>query len=459
MLADTAHLVIAILLGGNGLIFLYADRHNAASRALAWCFIAAGLATVPAPAQHVSAGAMVLAMFSQVCETLALLFGVEVGIRISRSGEARGRIVRAGAILLRVCQLILLIFGLLSVGYILIFPEYAVLDPDGLVKVRAVEFAVFAPLLGTAMLIAGIALILLILTHFDPVERGRFHALLAGGPMFLFTMMISEQYEPLLMALGMLIIMGGSVRYLLAQAQRGQAMRQFLSPELASKVNLQGMPETLRRERREISVVACDLRGFTAFARESDSDQVVSLLEKYYAKAGQAAAEYGGTVKDHAGDGVLILVGATSGTPDHARRAVNLAQSLMQKVQPLLQETPQPQGVAGLGLGIGISTGEATLGAIQGAGRLEYVAVGNVVNLAARLCDRAANGEILLDVRARELAGMVSSSQNRGAEPMKGYAEAIPFYALTGHTRAEVSGENAADAAVSGRELSSPPAG
>lgn len=426
MLADTAHLVISVLVGGTGLIFLYADRNNAASRALAWCFLAAGLATIPAPPQQVNAASIVTATGLQICETLAMLFGVEFGLRISRSGGSGGRIVKAAGILLRICQLILIIFGALSIGYILIFPEYAVVDPEGLVKVRAVEFAVFAPLLGSAMLIAGIALILLILTHIDPVERLRFRALLAGGPLFLLTMMINEQMEPLFMALGLLIILGGSVHYLLAQSQRGQAMRQFISPELASKVNLEGMGSTMRRERREISVVACDLRGFTAFARESDSDQVVTLLEQYYAQAGQVAAEYGGTVKDHAGDGILILVGATGDRKNYSGRALNLAQTLQRKVQPLLQAQPLP-----LGLGIGVTTGEATLGAIQGAGRLEYVAVGSVVNLAARLCDRAADGEILLDATTRAAAEMQASTETRGAEPMKGYAESIPFFALT----------------------------
>ncbi len=429
MLADIAHLVISMLMGGVGLIFLWTDRGNAASRALACCFLAAGAATVLAPPQSVSGTSMVLAIGMQIFETLSMLFGVEWGRRIGQSAGRNTRPIKAAGVLFRVAQLILLIFGAMSIGYVLIFPEYAVIDPEGLVKVRAVEFAVFAPLLGTGLLLSGIALLLLMLSPLDPIERIRFNALLVAGPLFMLALMISERYEPLVMSLGLLVVLGGSVRYLIIQSQRGAAMQQFVSPELASRVKLEGMATTMRREKREISVVACDLRGFTAFARSHDSDTVVGLLERYYALAGQIAAEYGGTVKDHAGDGILILVGASGSRKQYALRALNLAQTLSNKIRPLLEASGFP-----LGLGVGVATGEATIGAIQGAGRLEYVAVGNVVNLASRLCDRAADGEILLDASSRSLAEVEASTEQRPAEPMKGYAEALPTFALAWST-------------------------
>lgn len=90
------------------------------------------------------------------------------------------------------------------------------------------------------------------------------------------------------------------------------------------------------------------------------------------------------------------------------------------------------QAAPGVGLGIGVATGTTTVGAIRGAGRLEYVAVGNAVNLAARLCMRAEDGEILTDRRtSEELRGeaAVRISQ-RAPEGLKGFPEPIPVCAL-----------------------------
>ncbi len=426
MFADSAHLVVSILLTGVGLIFLSTDRGNPASRALAYCLLALGPAMVFRPAHEVTGLSVTITAFMQVCETLAMLFGIEWGRRLCFTASSKSRVSTAAQVLFRVSQLVVLVFGLLSMGYVLIFPEYAVIDPDGVVKVRAVEFAVFAPLLGTAMLLSGLAILLLILTPIDPAERIRLRALLVAGPLFLLTLMVQDDIEPLVMALGLVVFLGGAVRYLIIQSQRGTAMQQFLSPELARMVNRQGMDTALRRERREISVVACDLRGFTHYARNTDSDTVVSLLEDYYARIGAIAARFGGTVKDHAGDGVLILVGAPSAWEDQAWRAVQLARAIIVDAPDILQRAT----TTALGLGVGVATGEATVGAIHGAGRLEYVAVGNVVNLAARLCDRAADREILLDTRTRSAAGIESGTLSRPAEALKGYAEPVPVFAL-----------------------------
>ncbi len=425
MLADSAHQVVSILMAGTALIFLFSDRGNPGSRMLAWCLIAGAVATGLGPPQELNAAAIVWTSLQQLAETLALLFGVEWGRRISLEAQSRSRRVRAAGGLFRAAQIILLVYGGLGIGYILIFPEYAVIDPEGLVKVRAVEFAVFAPLLGTTMLLAGIALGLLMLAPLDPVERIRFRSLLLAGPLFLLTMLVHEDIEPLFMALGLLIFLNGSVRYLIVQNQRAASMRQFVSPEVTRMLHRQGMARALRRDRRTISTLACDLRGFTAYARQTDSDQVIALLERYYAQVGDLAHRHGGTVKDHAGDGILILFGAPQPCEDHAGRAIALARDIVASQGRALREAGVP-----LGLGVGIATGEATVGAIQGAGRLEYVAVGNVVNLAARLCDQAADGEVLLDAETCRLAALEAAAEARQALSMKGFAEPVPVFAL-----------------------------
>ena len=425
MIADPGHLVAALFCAGVGLIFFWNDRGNDASRALSLCLIAIAPQVALIVPPQLGPAAILGAIGNQICEAISLLAGVEWGRRVGRTATATQRLGKVANGVFRAAQILLLVYAGLSIGYVLIAPEAAILEREGLIRVSALEFAIFAPVLGTAVLLTGIAIGLLLLLRIDPAEAVRLRALFLAGPLFLFSLILSERWETLALACGLVVFLAGAVRYLMIQSQRGQFMAQFLSPELARLVREKGVDQALSRERRMISALACDLRGFTAFAREADSDAVVSLLERYYAKVGEMAATYGGTIKDHAGDGLLILLGAPVPNPDHARQAMRLALTIQAARPELLGE----QGRA-LGLGIGIATGRATVGAIQGAGRLEYVAVGNVVNLAARLCDRAADGEILVDARTRSAADGQFAGEEKPPEALKGYPDPVPVFAI-----------------------------
>jgi class 3 adenylate cyclase len=139
---------------------------------------------------------------------------------------------------------------------------------------------------------------------------------------------------------------------------------------------------------------------------------------------GEVVTEYEGTVKDYAGDGVLVLVGAPLKIDDHAERAVALAESIIRR----WHDGSQP-----LGIGVGVATGRVTVGIIGGAGRLEYAAVGSAVNLASRLCEEAAPGEVL--VAAETVAAIDSAGSRVGLEPsaprqLKGFADEVATFAL-----------------------------
>src|SRR4029079_10154351 len=104
-----------------------------------------------------------------------------------------------------------------------------------------------------------------------------------------------------------------------------------------------------------------------------------------------------GTIKDQAGDGVLMLVGAPVAFDDHARRALEMAQRIRESgvaITSLWSEADLRRGV-----GVGVASGYVTVGVIGAASRLEYTAVGPAVNLAARLCSEALHGAILVDAR------------------------------------------------------------
>jgi len=424
---NSAYLITALMMAGTACIFIVADVTSSSTRALTLCLLAIAAALIMGEPEGMLAVAPSMAadLLVTSMKVIAILAGVEWGRRIGQTAQARAR--RAANGLFRAAQVLVLVYGGLSLGYVLLFPELALTPVPGVVAVRGVEFAVFAPVLGSGMLCAMIAIFMLRWMRIDRAEFARLRALLWAGPFLLAALVVADPLVPLTLSLGLLIFIAGSVRYLVIQGSRGAFMRQFLSPEIARMVQSKGLESVLKRQRRPLSVVVCDLRGFTSYCRHRDSDAVAQLLERFYALVGDAAARHGATVKDHAGDGVLILVGAPLPIKDHARQAAMMALELMSRGQAMLAEA-----APGVGLGIGVATGNTTVGAIRGAGRLEYVAVGNAVNLAARLCMRAEEGEILTDRRTSEELrdeATVSISQ-RAPEALKGFAEPVPVCAL-----------------------------
>lgn len=433
---NSAYLIVAVMMAGTAAIFAICDWGTRSTRALALCLLAIAGASL---LNVLRGGGLALtvpdALLDRLFKMLAILAGIEWGRRIGLTAQSRARL--AANVLFRVGQLLALIYGLLAMGYVLLMPDKALHAQTGVVNVRPLEFAVFAPLLGSAVICALIAGVMLRWMRIDRAELARLRALMFAGPFLLAGLVVSPALVPLSLSLGLLIFLLGSVRYLMIQGQRGLFMGQFLSPEVARMVRSDGLARALKRERRSVSVVVCDLRGFTAYARERDSDAVAVFLERFYERVGKASARHGGTVKDHAGDGVLILVGAPLPYKDHAQRATRLALDLMDDFQATLAPL-----VPGVGLGIGLATGKLTIGAIRGARRLEYVAVGNAVNLAARLCMRAEPGEILSDQRsADEARARGLRAEQRAPETLKGFPEPIAICALS--RSPETSGQGA----------------
>jgi len=231
--------------------------------------------------------------------------------------------------------------------------------------------------------------------------------------------------------LGLLVFLVGGVQYHVIQGRRAQFMSRFLAPQVAEMVRESGLKSATRHQTLEISVVCCDLRGFTAFSAATDSKQVIQILREYYDMVGTAVANVGGTIKDQAGDGVLVLIGAPIWIDDHAQRAIELARQIREGGIALSAEwsTSELQ----LGVGIGVASGFVTVGVIGAASRLEYTAVGPAVNLASRLCSEAAHAEVLVDERASELLaskGVPAALHTREPLSLKGFARPVPNFVL-----------------------------
>lgn len=414
-------LLLGVITLVAGLLFFLSDRRSPTSRALALCLVVIGAALLLEPFER--DGRWWVDLAGGFGETVAIIVGMEWARRVGLTAAARPG--RVASVLFRIAQGLALLFGAMQLGYFLIAPDAATTDREGMIALRGYEWAIFAPVLGSAALMAGIATLILLVARTDPAESIRLRAFVLAAPFLLAALVVGRSWIPLVLVIGLMIFMAGTVRYLIVQAQRAQALDRFLSPEVARLVKLRGIDEVLRQDKREISVVICDLRGFTTYAREHDSSAVVNLLELYYDVVGRIAFDHGGTIKDHAGDGVVILVGAPVAHADHAERAARCALELVANVRTLLGDHG-----AGLGIGAGVASGEVTVGAIQGSGRLEYVAVGAAVNLAARLCEQADDGEVLVDAAVCAVIGERLAARPRETAALKGFGDGVSAYVL-----------------------------
>jgi class 3 adenylate cyclase len=178
-----------------------------------------------------------------------------------------------------------------------------------------------------------------------------------------------------------------------AELERAERLKRFFSPQLAEVLSA-GDESVLASHRREITVIFCDLRGFTAFAEAADPGEVMRLLRDYHAILGPLIARYEGTLERFTGDGLMVFFNDPVPCPDPAVRAVRMAVEARDAVQRLL-ESWRRRGYD-LGFGTGIAMGFATVGRIGFEGRFDYAAIGSVTNLSGRLCQEATDGQILI---------------------------------------------------------------
>jgi class 3 adenylate cyclase len=174
-------------------------------------------------------------------------------------------------------------------------------------------------------------------------------------------------------------------------------LKRFFSPQLAELILAGGADDPLESHRRDITVVFLDLRGFTAFSESAEPEEVMAALSEFHHAMGRRILEYQGTLERFTGDGLMVFFNDPLPIHQPARRAVEMAFAMQEDVLKLSAHWKK-KGYA-LGLGIGISQGYATVGAIGFEGRIDYGAIGTVTNLANRLCDLAEPGHILVSQR------------------------------------------------------------
>ncbi|MEO6398346.1 MAG: adenylate/guanylate cyclase domain-containing protein, partial [Tepidiformaceae bacterium] len=211
------------------------------------------------------------------------------------------------------------------------------------------------------------------------------------------------------------------------EVERLSRMERFLAPQIA-QVIAEGGEELLKSHRREITVLFCDLRGFTAFAETNEPEDVMAVLREMHEAIGPLIFEFEGTLAQFTGDGMMVFFNDPIPCEDPAWRAAQLGLGMRQSVGELSNNWRR-RGHA-LELGVGIAIGHATCGQIGFEGRFEYTAIGTVTNLAARLCGEAKGGQVLVSERVSTMLEDRVAAERIGDLTLKGFARPVSAYNL-----------------------------
>ncbi|MET0624362.1 MAG: adenylate/guanylate cyclase domain-containing protein [Pyrinomonadaceae bacterium] len=185
-----------------------------------------------------------------------------------------------------------------------------------------------------------------------------------------------------------------------------------------------------------LTVLFADIRGFTRLSENAPPDRVVHLLNNYFTAMSDVVFGHGGTLDKYIGDGLMALFGAPTATPEDACNAVSAAVQMQRRMEGINAQL-RADGLAEIAIGIGLHTGVATVGYIGSERRSEYTAIGDTVNLAARLEQNAAPGQILLsDAAARAAAGAGCEFRPRTPITVKNRVQPVPIFEVDWRTAA-----------------------
>ena len=216
----------------------------------------------------------------------------------------------------------------------------------------------------------------------------------------------------------------------LAQLDRLGRLKGFFSRQVVESILNSGGEDLLKTHRREVVVAFLDMRGFTTFTDESEPEEVMTVLTEYHRVMGPLILAHEGTLERFAGDGMMVFFNDPVQLANPPLSAVHMALAMQRQFAPL-RAAWSKRGYD-LDLGIGITQGYATLGAIGFEGRWDYACIGGVSNLASRLCSEAQGGQILTNRKTlARLEGHVEA-EALGERTLKGITQPTPVFNITG---------------------------
>ncbi len=185
-----------------------------------------------------------------------------------------------------------------------------------------------------------------------------------------------------------------------ARANYARFMPEYVVKQLLENPNsfkLGGVNQT-------VTILFADIRGFTSFSERENPEKVVGLLNRYFSVMSEIIFAHGGTLDKYIGDGLMAIFGAPTATPEDAKNALKTAVTMQRRLTTLNKEL-EAENLSRVNVGIGLHTGVATIGYIGSEQRSEYTAIGDTVNLAARLESNARGGQILVSEATAQAGG------------------------------------------------------
>jgi adenylate cyclase len=180
----------------------------------------------------------------------------------------------------------------------------------------------------------------------------------------------------------------------------------YLSTEVMASLIENPSALELGGEKRRVTIMMTDLRGFTALSERLDPEQVVQMLNSYFEVMVEVVLQYQGTINEIIGDALLVIFGAPQEMPDRAQRAIACAIS-MQNAMARVNAQNRVQGLPELEMGIGLNETEVIVGNIGSSKRSKYTVVGSGVNMTSRIESYSVGGQVLISESVRQEAGEV----------------------------------------------------
>jgi class 3 adenylate cyclase len=207
------------------------------------------------------------------------------------------------------------------------------------------------------------------------------------------------------------------------ELERVGRLRRFLAPPLAQAIVSAGDEKVLENHRREVVAMFCDLRGFTSFAELAEPEDIMAVLAEYHGAVGPLIRKHEGTLDRFTGDGMMVFFNDPLPCPDAPQRATRMAIEMRDAVAALMPSWKR-KGYS-LGFGIGMAQGYATLGRIGFEDRFDYTAIGAVINLAARLCAEATDGQVLASGRLAAAIEELAQIEPLGERELRGMSRPV----------------------------------
>lgn len=212
-----------------------------------------------------------------------------------------------------------------------------------------------------------------------------------------------------------------------------KALKKYVSPSVAERALREETFRKIEPERREITIFFSDIRGFTNWSERKEPEEVTLMLNEYLEAMTELVDQFGGTLDKFVGDCVMVIFNAPDEVENHAASAVEMALAMQERIREL-NDTCRKRGRDPIHVGMGINTGFATVGNFGSEIYSDYTAIGNCVNLAARVESVSGPGEILITEATKNRLGSDFSWKKHGEHRLKGVSELVPVFLIEATT-------------------------